>query len=150
MLHVYSPLFNLLIHKGTLQILPSGMCAHSTLFSSDKLQPFILHIPYLCLGNQHSTVHGKCNDVGGNLARILLRFQGQNYLIVCVWNKFKRGEAVGWVERSYVLLRYGAEICGAGQHEVGGTPLVCSLFVVLVAGTAGEEEPALKTLAPRG
>lgn len=56
---------------------------------------------------------------------------------------------MGWVERSDVPHCYVAEICGTGQEEVGGTPFVCSLFVVLVTGTAREEEPALETLAPR-
>lgn len=56
---------------------------------------------------------------------------------------------MGWVERSDVPHGYVAEIRGAGQEEVGGTPLICSLFIVLVTGTAREEEPALETLAPR-
>lgn len=125
------------------------MCAHSALFSSDKLQPFVLHVAYLRLRHQHPAVHGERDHVSGYLARILLRFQGQNDLIVCVWNEFKGGEAVGRVERSHVLQRHRAEIRGAGQQDVGGAPLVRNLVVVRVAGAAREEEPALKALAPR-
>ena len=56
---------------------------------------------------------------------------------------------MGGVERSDVPYADGAEVCRAGEQEVGGSPLVCDLVVVLVAGTAREEEPALETLAPR-
>lgn len=118
------------------------------MFPSYKLQPFILHITNLGLGHQHPAVQRKRGDVSGDLPRVLLRFEGQNDLIVCVRDKFEGGEAVSWVERTDALHQYGAEICGARQHEVGGAPLVCCLVVTLVAGTAREEEPALEPLAP--
>lgn len=127
------------IHEGP------ALCA---LFPSYKLQPFIFHITNLGLGHQHPAVQRKRGDVSGDLPRVLLRFEGQNDLIVCVRDKFEGGEAVSWVERTDALHRYGAEICGAGQHEVGGAPLVCCLVVTLVAGAAREEEPALEPLAP--
>lgn len=55
---------------------------------------------------------------------------------------------MGWVEWADLPHCYVTEVCSAGQEEVGGTPLVCSLFIVLVTGTARQEEPALETLAP--
>lgn len=56
---------------------------------SNKLQAFVLHIADLCLRHQQPAVERKRNDVGGDPARILLGFQGQNNLIICVGNKFK-------------------------------------------------------------
>lgn len=123
------------------------MCFVS-LISLNKLKPFILHISYLCLGHQHPTVKRKSDDVRSDLPRVLLRFQSHNYLIVRVWDKFKGGEAMGGVERSNMAHCDVAEVCRAGQEEVGGAPLICCLVIVLVAGTAREEEPSLETLAP--
>lgn len=56
---------------------------------------------------------------------------------------------MGWVKRADTPQGHGAEVFGAGQQNVGGTPLVCYLVVMLVAGTAREKEPALQPLAPR-
>lgn len=116
----------------------------------NKLQAFKFHIPDLCLRHQHLTVKCKCNDIGGDHACILLWLQRQNDLVICVWNKLKRGEAVSRVERSHMLHCCVAEVCGAGQEEVGGASLVCCLFIVLVTGPPRQEEPVLQTLAPCG
>lgn len=56
---------------------------------------------------------------------------------------------MGGVERSDMSYCYVAEVCGAGQEEVGGTSLICCLFVVLMTGTARQEKPVLQTLTPR-
>lgn len=55
---------------------------------------------------------------------------------------------MGGVQWPHVAHVYIAEVCRAGQEEVGGPALVCGLVVVLVTGTARQEEPALQTLAP--
>lgn len=55
---------------------------------------------------------------------------------------------MGGVEWSGLPYGNVAEVCGAGQEEVGGTALVCSLFIALVAGTAREKEPALEMFTP--
>lgn len=126
------------------------MFARSAFLSpSDELQPFILHVPYLGLGHQHQTVQREGGDVGGDPACVLLGLEGQDDLVVRVGDELERGEAVGGVERPHVPHRYVAEVCGAGQQQVGGSPLVRRLLVVVVTGTAREEEPALETLAPR-
>ena len=84
--------------------------------TSDELQAFVLHLSDLGFWQEDASVQRERQDVGGDRPRNLLRFEGQDKLVVGVGDELEGGEAVGGAERASAAHHHALKLGGAAEH----------------------------------
>lgn len=104
--------------------------------SLNKLNSLVLIVPYLDLRHNDASLAVKSHDIGPRPPLYLLRLEGDQQLVLGVWDELEAGEAVGGEQLTHVGRHHAREVLGSHQHEVGALMLVGYLVVAVRAGAA--------------